>query len=103
MRQALRFMKANFGQSIGVEAIARAAGISRRTLYQLFETEFGETPANRLITFRLDEARRLLGDPDAKIVAIAESCGFGTHRTLDRCFRRAEGVSPAAWRRAEQQ
>lgn len=103
LRQALRFMKGNFGRAIGVEEIARAAGISRRTLYQLFEAEFGETPASRLMTFRLDEARRLLGQTETKIATVAEMCGFGTHRTLDRCFRRLEGVSPAAWRRTEEQ
>jgi LacI family transcriptional regulator len=100
IRAAVRFMKENLSKPFGVDEIAGAAGVSRRALYSLFTSELNTTPASMLTGFRLERARCLLLDTDEKVAAVAVLCGFGTSRTFDRVFIKAEGSTPAAWRAA---
>jgi LacI family transcriptional regulator len=99
LQQAIRFMQANLARPIGVEAIAEAAGISRRLLYDLFQAELARSPARLLEEFRLEHACRQLRETKDDIPAIAKASGFGTRRTFDRSFLRLKNLSPAAWRR----
>lgn len=100
VRAAVRFMKENLSKPFGTEELAGAAKVSRRALYSLFASELNTTPASMLTTFRLERAKSLLLDTEDKIAAIAIRCGFGTPRTFDRVFIKAEGSTPAAWRTA---
>jgi AraC-like DNA-binding protein len=82
------------------ERLSRAAGISRSTLYRLFEPLGGVAAA--IQAERLAEARRLLEDPREHrgIRAIAEAVGFFDASVFSRAFRRAHGASPGEVREA---
>ncbi|HEX6639610.1 MAG TPA: AraC family transcriptional regulator [Thermoanaerobaculia bacterium] len=47
---------------------------------------------------QLDEAERLLTTTPLPISEIALYAGFGTTSTLYRCFKRARGITPGAFR-----
>jgi LacI family transcriptional regulator len=98
IRKAIQFMKENISKPFGADAIALAAGISRRALYEFFDRELNTTPIVILASFRLERARNRLLRTGDTISTIAMHCGFGTHRTLDRIFLKVEGCTPAAWR-----
>jgi AraC-like DNA-binding protein len=49
---------------------------------------------------RLAEARRLLAQTDEPVEAVGRRSGFRDASYFSRRFRRAHGVTPAAWRRA---
>ena len=98
VKEAVRFMKENLSNTFGADEIAKVAKVSRRALYSLFSHELNTTPASMLTTLRLELAKRMLLDTEDKIATIAVRCGFGTSRTFDRAFIKAEGSTPAAWR-----
>lgn len=58
------------------------------------------TPHAHQINLRVDEARRRLaaGHPPA---AVAADCGFADQPHLSRVFKRAVGVSPGRYARAQ--
>jgi hypothetical protein len=48
---------------------------------------------------RLLKAVSLLVDPDAKIIHVAEKCGFNHLGLFNTCFKRRFGASPSQWRK----
>jgi LacI family transcriptional regulator len=99
--RAVEHIRRNLSNPLDMKTIALAAGISRRSLYTLFEAELGRTPAVYLRDERMARAKKLLGETDLPITEIATVCGFGTMRTLDRIFLADEGRSPFVWRKAK--
>jgi AraC-like DNA-binding protein len=49
---------------------------------------------------RLLKAISLLRDRDAKVINVAEQCGFNHLGLFNTCFRRRFGTSPGQWRKA---
>lgn len=58
----------------------------------------GCTPRELIERTRLEHVRRWLAETDAPVAAIAERTGFAHPEYLTVAFRRAEGVTPRAWR-----
>jgi LacI family transcriptional regulator len=100
LNKAVDFILANFHRPLSLDQIGEEAGISRRTLYRLFERDLGRTPADFIVQTRLEHAKRLLRMPRANAAKIAEQCGFGTLRTLTNLFLKQEGVTACAWQQA---
>jgi LacI family transcriptional regulator len=100
--RAVAFVNRRLAEPLDTGEMAAAAGVSRRTLYNLFAAELRRTPADFVRDERVARARRMLEEGTASVAAIARSCGFGTVRTLNRVFLSAEGMSPRAWRKGRQ-
>jgi LacI family transcriptional regulator len=96
---ALKLMTAPKPRGVSATQIARLVGVSRTTLYKKFTAATGRTPAQYLLDQQLKEARRMLREGDATVAAVAGACGFGSAQVFTRCFRRALGQTPAAYRR----
>jgi AraC-like DNA-binding protein len=72
------YMDARLSAPVALEDLARAAGVSVRTLNELCRRHHGATPMGLLRNRRLDAARaRLLMQPDARITDTALTFGFG--------------------------
>ncbi|EJL22492.1 DNA-binding domain-containing protein, AraC-type [Caulobacter sp. AP07] len=85
-----------FEPTIDNGAVARAAGVSRATLYRAFDTEGG---VNRYVQDRrLQHARRALRrrmGPSPTIADIAYQYGFASPTHFSRQFRACFGYSPS--------
>jgi hypothetical protein len=49
---------------------------------------------------RLLKAVSLLVDPDVKIIAVAEKCGFNHLGLFNTCFKKRFGTTPGQWRKS---
>lgn len=98
LRKAIQFMKDNIEKPIGIDDIASAATVSRRTLYGLFRAELATSPVEILTSFRMERARSLLRASEQSISNIVAQCGFGTHRSFNRLFFKSEKCTPSIWR-----
>jgi len=103
VRALIRYFRENLGRSIGVDDAARALGWPRHRLEEHVERTLGETVYATLIRLRLMEVKRALVRTDSSIKAIAQSTGFCHAQHLSNAFKRAEGVTPLAYRRRELQ
>jgi AraC-like DNA-binding protein len=86
------------GLSVG--ELAEKFSCSRRHLNRLFHQHFGVSVASLRMEMRLLKAMSLLRDPDAKIINVAEQCGFNHLGLFNTCFKRRFGASPGQWRKA---
>ncbi|WP_221798153.1 transcriptional regulator FeaR [Oceanobacter mangrovi] len=85
------------------EFLATEMGISRRTLYRLFE-EDGESIAQRILHLRLQQASSELQQNESKlsITEIAYRWGFSDVSQFSRAFKREMGMSPRDYRGQQQ-
>jgi AraC-like DNA-binding protein len=79
--------------------LAQRFGCSRRHLNRLFHQYFWLSVASLKMEMRLLKAVSLLRDPNAKIINVAESCGFHHLGLFNTCFRKRFGTSPGEWRK----
>ena len=82
-----------------LEALARETGLSRSALAERFTHCVGQPPMQYLTRWRLQLAARLLADGEAKVGAVGYEVGYESEAAFSRAFKKAVGLSPAAWRR----
>ena len=98
VRKALAVMKARLNESMGVADLARAVGISPRTLETTFQKELTRSVHRTLMELRLREARHLLQTTANTVESIAADTGFCHAPHLYREFKKWTGQTPRAWR-----
>ena len=87
-------------ESLGVDELARVAGLSRAHFSREFRRAFGESPHAYLLTRRLERAAALLRSTDRSVADICLSVGLRSVGSFTTCFTRTFGLSPTAYRRA---
>jgi AraC-like DNA-binding protein len=80
-------------------ALARETGLSRSALAERFTHYVGQPPMQYLTRWRLQLAARLLADGEAKVSAVGYEVGYESEAAFSRAFKKAAGLSPAAWRK----
>lgn len=88
------------GDSIGVAHLARAAGVSRRTLDRRFLDALGRSVHHELAAARMQRAQNLLTASEWTVAEIAEACGFGTAASFSRAFHQHYGCWPSEARKS---
>jgi AraC-like DNA-binding protein len=91
---------ARYFESLGVEDLAAAAGLSRAHFSREFRQTFGESPHAYLLTRRLERAAALLRGTDRGVADICFSVGLTSVGSFTTSFTRTYGVSPTAYRAA---
>jgi len=89
---------ARYAEEIGVEDMARAAGLSRAHFSREFKRAFGESPHAYLLTRRLERAAALLRTTDRSVSDVCFSVGLRSLGSFTTSFTRTYGLSPAAYR-----
>jgi AraC-like DNA-binding protein len=96
--EAALYIDTHADEPLGLELLARNAGLSVFHFLRLFAKILGVTPHQYLIRARLRHAARLLAEEDRPITSIAYEIGFGDLSNFVRTFHRAAGVSPTKFR-----
>ena len=97
--KALAFARERLHESLGVERLAAAAGLSPRQFARRFLAETGQTPAKAIEQLRLEAARSEVETGRAPIDQIARRTGFRDPERMRRAFIRSFGQPPQALRR----
>lgn len=87
------------GEPLTLEALARHAAVSARTLSRRFVEDTGYTPMQWIMRARLDMARELLERSERGVEQIAADVGLGTGANLRLHFQRILGTTPSEYRR----
>ena len=99
LHQARDFMRSSLGDSLSLDAIARAASLSPFHFHRSFRAFFDETPHQFVIRLRLDHAADRLRRTNAPVTDIALAIGFESPAHFSRAFKGRFGSSPQAYRR----
>ncbi len=98
IHEAFSFIHKNYNNDISLDKIRKAAMLSERTLFRLFEDSMN-VPVHRYIqALRLNHAKKLLTETDRTIRDIANDSGFSYLSNFHRFFRACTGMSPCDFR-----
>lgn len=100
-RRVVEYMEAHLGVEIGLEELAREAGLSVSHFGAQFRERFGKSPARYLTWLRLERARSALLSTDLSIQNIAFQVGFRSVSHFTHAFRGTYGSLPSSVRRSE--
>ena len=98
LRDITGFVLEHLHEPLPIERIARALGMSGRSLGRACQRALGESPAALVRRLRLEQARRILEESSLPLKAVARQTGLGDASTLWRLFKRRLGVTPAEYR-----
>lgn len=87
-----------YAEPLGVDDMARAAGLSRAHFSTGFRRAFGETPHAYLLTRRLERAATLLRATDYPVARICFAVGLQSVGSFTTSFSRIYGLTPTEYR-----
>jgi len=99
VQPALAFVSRRPHRESSLQALAAQAGLSAFHLHRLFVGVTGETPKQYTQRLRVCRGAALLLTSSRTVLDIALACGFESHETFTRAFRRHFRQSPRAYRR----
>jgi AraC-like DNA-binding protein len=89
---------ARYPEPLGVDDMARAAGLSRAHFSREFRAAFGESPHTYLLTRRMERAAALLRTTDRSVTDVCFSVGLQSIGSFTTSFKRTYGVTPSVYR-----
>lgn len=96
--RAKDFVDARYAETITVENLAAAAGLSRAHFSRMFTKTFGESPHAYLQSRRLERAAALLRYTDRSVAEICVMVGPQSIGSFTTSFTRVFGKPPTAYR-----
>jgi AraC family transcriptional regulator len=99
VHRAVCYMRAHLAESVSVDDLAAATGISAAHFSRQFKAATGFPPHEYLLRLRIARAQELLlrQGRGLNIAGIATDCGFADQSHLRRVFKRVIGMTPAAF------
>lgn len=92
---------ADLAQPWEIDALARQAGMSRRSFDRHFQHSVGQSAKQWLLQARIEQAKLLLSRAE-RVELVAERCGFATSSAFRLQFSRWTGLSPSQYRQQQQ-
>jgi AraC family transcriptional regulator len=99
VRRVTAYMAERLDQNIGLDELAALTSLSRSYFCTMFRHATGSSPHEWLTGLRLERARQLLRNPNARITDIALAIGYQTPSAFTAAFRRHIGATPSDYRR----
>lgn len=98
IRSMLSFIHNHYKDKITIAQIADAVGISEREVMRSFRKRLNQSPIEYLISYRLNEAKKMLLNNELSITEICYECGFSDSSYFGKVFRKAYGLTPREYR-----
>lgn len=96
--KAKQFIDANFGKDISLEDVSRVVDISPYYFSKVFKEEAGMNFIEYLTKVRMENAKKLLRNPELSVKEICIRSGYGDPNYFSRIFKKYEGVTPSEFR-----
>jgi AraC-like DNA-binding protein len=98
MRQVLELVSRGRAEEMSLATPSQRAGWSAFHFQRVFHRFANETPKAYVQRLRLERGAALLLTSDRSVANVAFACGFTSHESFTRAFRRRFGISPRAYR-----
>ena len=98
MSAVIDHVRAGYGGDLGVEEIARDAGLSVYQLNRRLRFIFGITAGQLITKTRIEAASEMLRRGRRSIAEVAHSCGYCDQSAFSRVFKRTVGLTPRQYR-----
>jgi AraC family transcriptional regulator len=97
-KRVLDLVSRRYSETITLEDMATEAGISPHHFSRLFKETIGKSPMQYVTSYRIEQAKKFLKNPELTMVDIAFRCGFADQAHFSRTFKLFEGITPKEYR-----
>ena len=97
-----QYLTNNFASIESMEQICEELKISKYYLSHVFKNYMGTPPMQYVTAKRISYAKKLLQETDHSATVIGEMCGYKDHVLFFKAFKKAEGMTPIAYRKQTQ-
>jgi len=97
--EIIRYIDGHYGEVSNVEQIASSVYISPSYAKSLFKKSTGKTISEYLNNKRMQEAKRLLDNPHAKVYEVAKSVGYKSKPYFIKAFKKYTGHLPSEYQK----
>lgn len=98
VEQIHRYIERSYHENITLTSLAEEYHMDASYLSRTFSQTYGETIIAFLTRIRMEQAARLMKDPDKKLETISFLVGYDDYNYFSRVFRKKMGVSPREYR-----
>lgn len=98
LSRAVTYIEANCAQDIQVSQIADMLGLNRSYFCRVFKRQMGISPQDYIVSYRLEQAEKLLTTTKLSQKEIALRVGYPDVYALSRMFKRRYGMPPGKFR-----
>lgn len=91
-------IKNRYHEHLSIDDISKLIYMSGRHANSLFKKETGKTIFDYLIEYRIENAKRLLKEPDSKVASVAEEVGYTNTSYFCLAFKKNVGITPAEYK-----
>ena len=98
LKRVRDLVEARIDQQVDLTSMAAAAGLSVHHFARAFKESEGITPHGFVLLRRVERAKLLLLNSEMPLSQVAAASGFADQSHFTRCFRRATGAAPGAFR-----
>lgn len=95
-----RYIDLHYKETLTLDDLSCVAHVSKYHVVHTFTKDYGISPMNYLASKRIEEGKELLTTTDYPLSRVAQMLGFSSGSYFSQCFRKAEGISPVEYRRA---
>ncbi|MCM3339846.1 AraC family transcriptional regulator [Paenibacillus sp. MER TA 81-3] len=98
VNDAIEYIETNLFQGVQLEELSDRYYMSHTHFYRIFRAVASRTLKEYIDMRRLSVAAEKIKRSSCKMVDIAFECGFQSHESFSRAFKRAFGLSPTEYR-----
>lgn len=96
--QILDYLHLHFREGLSLTILADIFSITPSYLSAIFHKEIGEPYSKYLLKLRMETAKAMLTNPNAKVIDIAKNVGFASSKHFGSVFKNYYGISPGEFR-----
>lgn len=98
-----RYIDNHYKEPLTLDLLAAEANVNKYYLAHAYKQAYGVSPISYMIARRIREGKRLLVETDLSLSQISVILGFSSASYFSQSFRKAEGISPVEYRKANTQ
>jgi len=95
---AMQYIHQNLTDKITVSKLASESCMSQSAFFQAFRETFGISPLEYILHVRIEQAKKLMADPQITIAEVCYASGFNSLNHFSKVFKRLEGITPRQYR-----
>lgn len=96
--QAAAYLREHYREDFRAQTLGDSINFHPVYIARCMQKEFGCSPVEYLLRYRIEQAKLLLLQTDQTVSRIAEDVGFNHAAYFTSCFAKQEGISPRKYR-----
>lgn len=99
LQQIDRYIREHYTEELTLAELADRCGLHPNYFHRLYTAAFGQTPAHRILSFRIGAAKMMLLTQNCTMSEIAGRCGFSSQTYFGYKFKEIMGMTPLQYRK----